>query len=278
MRSRGAEGAVFVGTVPDNHIYRMQTFWQWLSQLKETYFTFDATQYNALFNEELEKVIARVMDPRSLEAMRGFDWLAYVSSWVRHAGYRDQREIQERAHEVVVKLLMGKLFRGYDPRIHGPMELRFRTSVANAVRNMVEKERTRKRRLPTIPVAQEFVPGGMTAADLPAKSVPQDDDKVIQGFRNLVQRRLGDLALAVLDVRLEGGETKSLVGCVSLGSPGKWTIKKVVVGIKALAREYAASLGDPDLLRRVERAMAGESETIGKRRATMTAARLGAGA
>jgi hypothetical protein len=82
-----------------------------------------------------------------------------------------------------------------------------------------------------------------------------------------------DLAVAVLDVRLEGGETKSLVGSPSLGSPGKWTVKKVVAGIKALAREFFR--GDPELLRRVERAMAGESETIGKRRAA-TMARVGA--
>jgi hypothetical protein len=34
---------------------------------------------------------------------------------------------------------------------------------------------------------------------------------------------------------------------------------------------------DPDLLRGIERAMAGESETVGKRRAAM-AARVGAGA
>lgn len=81
---------------------------------------------------------------------------------------------------------------------------------------------------------------------------------------------------AVLDVRLEGGETKSLVGCPSLGSPGKWVVKKVVQDVKRLAREYAASLGDPELLRRIERAMAAESETVGKRRAA-TAARAAAG-
>jgi hypothetical protein len=45
---------------------------------------------------------------------------------------------------------------------------------------------------------------------------------------------------------------------------------------KRPVREYAASLGDPELVRRVERAMAGESETVGKRRAAMTAARVGA--
>ncbi len=105
-----------------------------------------------------------------------------------------------------------------------------------------------------------------------------DDSKVIENFRDLVRKRLGGLGLAVLDARLSGEETKSLVGSPALGSPGKWTIKKVVGNIKALAMQYAASLGDPDLLRRIERAMAAESETIGKRRVTMAAARQGVGA
>ena len=114
----------------------------------------------------------------------------------------------------------------------------------------------------------------MTPDDLPAKPDPDDDAKVIENFRELVLRRLGGLGLAVLDLRLEGGETKSLVGCPSLGSPGQVDVKKVVAGIKALAREFFR--GDPELLRRVERAMAAEGETIGKRRAAM-AARQGAG-
>jgi hypothetical protein len=153
------------------------------------------------------------------------------------------------------------------------MELRFKCAVGNAIRNIVEKEKTRRRYLPSVPIAQEFVPGSVTADDLPAKSVPQDE-KIIHDFRELVRRRLGDLAVAVLDARLDGIETKSLVGCPSLGSPGKWTIKKVVVGIKELAREFFR--GDPEMLRRIEKAMAGESETIGKRRAAMAAARVGA--
>ena len=232
----------------------MQTFWQWLSRLKETCFTFDARAYDRLFDDELEKVIARVRDPahrQVLERLRGFDWLAYISSWVRHAGYRDHREVQERTHDIVVKLLTGTLFRGYDPRRHGPMELRFSCAVGNAIRNIVERERTRKRLLPMTSIAQEFVPGSVTADDLPAPSARDDDSKVIEDFRELVRRRLGGLGLAVLDVRLEGGETKSLVGCPSLGSPGKWTIKKVVAGIKRLAREYALMVGDPEMLRRI---------------------------
>ena len=139
------------------------------------------------------------------------------------------------------------------------------------------KEKTRRRYLPSVPIAQEFVPGCATPDDLPAPPAQDDDDheKVIHDFRELVRRRLGDLALAVLDARLSGEETKSLVGCVSLGSPGKWRIKMLVQEIKRLAREYAASLGDPELLRGIERAMGSESETIRKRRAAM-AARMGA--
>ena len=52
---------------------------------------------------------------------------------------------------------MGKLFSGYDPRVHGPMDKRFKASVANSIRNLVAKEKTRRRYLPTTSIAQEFV-------------------------------------------------------------------------------------------------------------------------
>ena len=45
--------------------------------------------------------------------------------------------------------------------------------------------------------------------------------KVIHDFRRLVRRRLGELGVAVLNVRLAGGEMKSLVGRPDIGSPGK---------------------------------------------------------
>jgi hypothetical protein len=253
----------------------METFWDWLklrSLLEAAWYTFDAQAYNALFNDELEKVIARVKDPahhQVLERLRGFDWTGYVAGWVRHAGYHGYREAQEKTHEVVTTLLMGKLFRGFDERVSGPMDKRFKCAVGNAIRNMTQKERNRRRYLPSIPIQQEFVPGSVTPDDLPAPPARDDDSKVIHNFRDLVRRRLGDLAVAVLDLRLEGGETKSLVGSPSLGSPGKWTVKKVVAGIKELAREFFR--GDPELLRRVERAMKSEGETIGKRRAAMVA-------
>ena len=76
---------VFADVSPDDdHPYRMQNFWDWLRLrhlLAETYFSFNPAQYNALFDEELEKVIARVRAPEALEHLRGFDWTGYVSSW-----------------------------------------------------------------------------------------------------------------------------------------------------------------------------------------------------
>ena len=199
--------------------------------------------------------------------------MGYVAAAVRNSGFRDYRDGQERIHDIAVKLLTGKLFQGFDQKVSGPMDFRFKCAVTNAIRNMIEKDRNQRRLLPTVPINQEFEPGGVTADDLPAKSwAGADDEKIIRDFRRLVKRRLGEIGLAVLDVRLAGEETKGLVGRPDLGSPGKWGIKRVVQQVKELAKEYAASLGDSELLRRIEKAMADESETVQKRR-TATAAR-----
>ncbi len=253
----------------------MQTFYEWLAQLRllgETYFTFDPAEYNDLFDKELEKVIARTSDAkhrRALESMRGFNWISYIGAAVRNSGCRDYRDGQEKIHEIATKLLMGKLFTGFDERVSGPMDLRFKRSVGNCIRNLVEKERNRRHYLPTVPIDQAPEPGGMTPEG--------GGERVIMDFRRLVRRRLGELGVAVFNVRLAGGEVKSLVGSPSLGSPGKWGIKRVVQDIKQLAREYAEHLGDPGFVRDIERAMGREEETVANRRAS-TAARQTAGA
>ena len=92
----------------------------------------------------------------------------------------------------------------------------------------------------------------------------------------MVAKRLGELGVAVLDARLVGQETKSLVGREDLGSPGRFTIKATVQRIKSLAREYAQWLGDPALLRDIERAMEKEEATAQKRiKTTMARQRAG---
>ncbi|MGO9108921.1 MAG: hypothetical protein ACLP9L_06775 [Thermoguttaceae bacterium] len=251
----------------------MQTFYQWLANLQETYYGLDPAAYNQLFDQELEKVIQRVRDPahrQALERMRGFGWTGYIAAAVRNSGYRDQRETQEKTHDITARLLTGKLFTGFDERVSGPMDLRFKRSVGNAVRNLVEKEKNRRHYLPTVPIDKEAEPGIMT-------SDHGGGEKVINDFRRLVKRRLGELGLAVLNVRLAGGETKSLVGRTDLGSPGKWGVKRVVQQLKELAREFALAVGDPGFVRDIERAMGREEETVAKR-LTSTAARQTVGA
>ena len=142
-------------------------------------------------------------------------------------------------------------------------------SVGNCIRNMVELERNRRHYLPTVSLDQAPEPSGMTGND--------SGEKVIKDFRRLVRRRLGELGVAVLNVRLAGGETKSLVGRPDLGTPGKFAIKNAVQGLKRLAAEYALALGDPGFVRDIERAMGREEETIAKRLRT-TAARQAVGA
>ncbi len=256
----------------------MQTFFEWLANhdilarlwLIETYYSFDPSQYNQLFDDELSKV--RASDPlhrQAIERLRDFNWVGYIAGSLRNAGYRDQREVQERTHDIVVKLLTGTLFKNYDENQHGPLDLRFKRAVANAIKNLVEKERNRRRLIPTVSIGQEFMPGEVY--DLPGRPSTENDDKVIEDFRRLISNRLGELGLAVLDARLQGQETKSLVGRPDLGSPGKWAIKAAVQRIKALALAFAERLGDPAFLRGIERAMEREAETVQKRLQTTTA-------
>ncbi len=252
----------------------MRTFYEYLSDLSfrlwliETYFTFDAGQYNRLFADELGKLQASAPEHRqAIERMRNFNWVGYIAKSLRNAGYRDQRETQERTHDIVVKMLTGGLFRDYDEERHGPLDLRFKRATANAIKNMIEKQRNARRLLPTVSIGQE------RGDDLPDRASAENDGKVIDDFRRLVRNRLGELGIAVLDARLQGQETKSLVGREDLGSPGRFTIKRVVGQVKTLAREYAQRRGDPAFSREVERAMEREQETVAKRRATTAARR-----
>ncbi len=251
----------------------MRTFLEFLSDLSfrlwliETYYTFDAAQYNQLFDDELGKLSVSSPEHRdAVERMRGFNWVGYIAKSLRNAGYRDQRETQERTHDIVVKMLTGGLFRDYDERQHGPLNLRFKRATANAIKNMVEKERNRRRFIPTLSIGQA------RDDDLPARTSAENGERLIDNFRRIVRNRLGDLGIAVLDARLAGQETKSLVGRVDLGSPGRFAIKRVVAQVKALAREFAQRRGNPAFLREIERAIEREGATIQKRLST-TAAR-----
>ncbi len=259
----------------------METFFQWLDilarlRLIESYYSFDPTQYNRLFDDELAKVgaVSAPEHQEALERLRGFNWVGYIAKSLRNADYHDQREIQERTHDIVVKLLIGTLFRGFDERASGPMDRRFKRAVANAVKNVTERERNRRRLLPSISIGHEFTPGGITADELPGRQAPARGEDIVDDFRSFVRARLGQLGLAILDARLSGEETKSLENRADLGSPSRYVIKRVVQEVKGLGKEYAERLGDPAFLRQIERAVEREGATVQKRLSTTTARQI----
>lgn len=200
--------------------------------------------------------------------LRGFDWGAYIARSLARAGFRGD-DVQEHFHEIVVKLLLspGRLFQGWEPSRHGPLDRRFKASVWNAIKNIAEKRKNYRRLMVSADPS-------VMAHTHPARSAYSG---VLDDFRQLVAQRLGALAAAVLDTRLEGGDVKNLVGRIEYGSPTSYAIRREVSAIKELAHRFAAQSGDPAFLAAVERAMAGEAATVAKRVAARPAGRAAAG-
>ena len=132
------------------------------------------------------------------------------------------------------------------------------------LKNLSEKERNRRRYIPSVPIRQEFEPGGVTADDLVARGTPEGDPRLLDEFRELVRRHLGAIAVRVFDARLEGIEMKNVPGVSS------YAVKKTVQEIKSLAKKYAVAVGDPNLLHQIERLMAAEEMTVQRRKAAMS--------
>ena len=222
---------------------------------------FEPTEYNVVFDKELDKLLDRINDPEArqqIAALRGFDWGNYIVRSLVRGGFRGD-DVSDHFQSIVMKLLLspGKLFRGWNPREHGALERRFRASVWNGIRNIAEKRRNYRRWMvsadPTIMAERN-----------PAK---QPYSGVLDDFRRLVADKLGALAAAILDWRLQGEDTKDLVGRAELGKPSPYTIKREVQAIKALAHRFAAQSGDPVFARRVEKALSDEAVTVAKRQA-----------
>ena len=73
----------------------MRTFYEYLTDLDlhsrlwliETYFSFDAGQYNQLFDDELGKVSVSSPEYRdALERMQGFNWTGYIAKSLQKLG------------------------------------------------------------------------------------------------------------------------------------------------------------------------------------------------
>ena len=248
----------------------MKTIEQWLERLDtaarlqflEVAEFFRPESYNSVFQKELEELLNRIPNSEAkqqAEELRNYDFSNYILHCLRAAGIRGDDAVQEHFHEIAIRLLIqpGKLFH-WNPETHGPLIRRFKAATWNAVRNIVEKNRNRRKwMLNADPVAM--------AERHPSK---ETDSTVIDVFRRLIRQRLGELALQILDQRLSGGETKKLVG---IGTASAFYVKKTVAEIKELAQRFAAKIGDNNFADMVSKAMATEAETIEKRKKSLAA-------
>ena len=85
----------------------MNGFKLWLLVLESGRFDHDG--FNDVFRRQLAELLPRVSDARrraGLEAMRGFDFVAYILAALRNAGFGDQHEREQAAHDVIVQLLV----------------------------------------------------------------------------------------------------------------------------------------------------------------------------
>ena len=241
-----------------------------LLQLLEGADYFSPQSYNSAFVAGLDDLLGRIHDPAAreqIEALRDFDFGAYISRSLARAGFTGD-SLQEHFHALVVRLLLkpGKLFRGWNPEVHGPLDRRLKNATWNGIRNIAEKERNRRKWTTS---TDPGVMAGMFAGKQPHSS------PIIDQFRRLVADRLGPLAAAILDWRIEGNEVKDMVAHPQFGSPSVYAIKREVQEIKKLAHEFAIQHDDPGFLNAVERGMAGEARTVQKRQQAMAARQAG---
>jgi len=230
---------------------------------------FAPEKYNLAFVQGLDDLLGRIHDAAAreqIEILRDFDFANYISRSLQRTGFTGA-ELEEHFHDLITRLLVqpGKLFKGWNPTRHGPLERRFFRSVKNGLINIAEKTRNRRKWMTsTDPVA--------LAERLPSRP---DHSGVMETFRQHVARRLGVLALAILDWRIDGKDTKDLVGRPDLGSPTAYTLKREIQAIKELARQFAAKSDDAAMIAGVRRAMAAEAETVAKRQRSVAARQAG---
>ncbi|WP_166820075.1 hypothetical protein [Thalassoroseus pseudoceratinae] len=234
--------------------------------LGENVYDLDFDAYDQLFATELKRLAMQVRHPATraqLEDMaEKFKFSRYIATSVRRAGFSDEQEVNQITHDIASTLLLGKLFE-FDPA-EIPFAARFKTSVANAIRNVVAKQRNQRRLIPSVPISDE--PGiGIPSSELAGRNLAGADEGLIDDFGDLVHQRLGALGSAVLRAKLDGDEVKGLVGAVELDDPSSYRIKQVVIAIKQLAKEFARQRGDEDFEQRIERAMDAERRTVEKR-------------
>jgi hypothetical protein len=210
---------------------------------------FRREQFNDYWREQIDRLLPSVTDEdlqADLLALRQMDLVGYVDSSLRRVGLPAD-DLDEGVSQVVIHLLIspGKLISGW--KREQPLSFRLKAAVKNAAITLGQRHAIRRKRRRELP------------ADLPARAAPQDDT-VIEQFRRWLRERLGDEAVRVFDQRLEGLDTKALVGSHGMTS---YRVKALVNAIKAAAVAWGQS--DPEFLARVQRLMGEEAGTMARR-------------
>jgi hypothetical protein len=210
---------------------------------------FRREHFNDYWREQIDRLLPAVTDEglqADVLALRQLDLVSYVDISLRRAGLTAD-DLDEGVSQVVIHLLIspGKLISGW--KREQPLSFRLKAAVRNAAITLGQRHAIRRKRRRELP------------ADLPARATPQDD-MVIEQFRRWLRERLGDEAVRVFDQRLEGLDTKALVGSHGMTS---YRVKALVNAIKAAAVAWGQS--DPEFLTKVQRLMGEEAGTVARR-------------
>lgn len=240
-----------------------------LLQLLEGADYFSPQSYNSAFVAGLDDLLGRIDDPAAreqIEAMKGFDFGSYIARSLARAGFVGD-SLQEHFHALVVRLLLkpGKLFRGWNPERHGPLDRRLECHLERDSQHsrkgtqpskMDDEHRSRRDGRPIRRKAASFFRlGGPVQTPCCRPAWP-----------------LGR-CYSRLEIGRKRGQRHG--GTCQFGSPSVYAIKREVQEIKKLAHEFAIQHDDPGFLNAVERGMAGEARTVAKRQQAMAARQAG---
>ncbi len=211
---------------------------------------FPREEINALFRKEIEKLLLRTQHlswdlQKELKMLKERDWVAYIDRSLRRAGFKDH-DLDQLVQDLTVKMLVtGNLFSGW--RGESSLQARFLVTLRNAIATLVKKKQASSKRSHELPM------------DAPSKRV-QSTESVVEEFRDYLRSELGETAVLVFDHRLDGGDTKELIG---QGIETSYRLKRIVADIKAAARKFAARY--PEFFNMVEKAFRDEARTMARR-------------
>ena len=212
---------------------------------------FPREEINTLFGQEIDKLLATSKHlswdvRRELESMRDRDWVGYIDTSLRRAGFKDP-ELDPLTQDLVVKMIVtGNLFSGW--RGESSFQARFLVTLKNAISTLLKKRHLNRKRSHEVP------------PDAPGR-VEQDADRLVDEFRDFLRSQLGPAAVTVLDQRLAGADTKELLG--QQGIETSYRLKKLVAEIKESAKRFA--MGNAEFQSMVRNAFERESRTMEKR-------------